>query len=89
MITQEQYKLIENALCELKNNNENIYSYGDGYDDAIDEAIEQVKSLTIHDVVGRSEQLACIHHLERLRLIGGNITCLDCQSTWVRKANLH
>ena len=56
MITQEQYKLIENALCELKLNNENIFSYGDGYDDAIDEALEQVKKFTIPDVVGQSEQ---------------------------------
>lgn len=45
------------------------------------------EALRIHDVVGRSEQLACIHKLERLRLIGGNITCLDCQSIWVRQAN--
>jgi hypothetical protein len=35
-------------------------------------------------VVGRSEQLACIHDVTRLRLIGANITCLDCQTTWVR-----
>ena len=47
----------------------------------------EIQALRIHDVVGRSEQLACIHKLERLRLIGGNITCLDCQSIWVRQAN--
>ena len=35
----------------------------------------------------RIEQLSCIHNIERLRLIGGNITCLDCQSTWFRQSN--
>jgi hypothetical protein len=42
--------------------------------------------LLLLDVVGRSEQLVCIHDLTRLRLIGNNITCLDCGSTW-KKAN--
>ena len=50
-----------------------------------DEAAKEI--LRLFGVVGRSEQLACIHKLERLRLIGGNITCLDCQSIWVRQAN--
>lgn len=49
----------------------------------------QIQALRQPPVSGRSEQLACIHNLERLRLIGSNITCLDCQSTWVRQANCH
>jgi hypothetical protein len=54
------------------------------FDKAIKEAVTE--ALRIHDVVGRSEQLVCIHDLTRLRLIGNNITCLDCGSTW-KKAN--
>ena len=49
--------------------------------------LEQYVALRQPPVSVRSEQLACIHNVERLRLIGGNITCLDCQSTWVRQAN--
>ena len=59
----------------------------DTFEKELNELIEREVALRIHDVVGRSEQLACIHKLERLRLIGGNITCLDCQSIWVRQAN--
>ena len=44
----------------------------------------ELKNCSIPDVVGRSEQLACIHDVTRLRLIGKNITCLDCQTTWIR-----
>jgi hypothetical protein len=33
------------------------------------------------------EQLACIHDVTRLRLIGRNIICLDCKSEWVKKDN--
>ena len=60
MITQEQYKKIEDALCELKLNNNNLFSYGDGYDKAIDDAIEQVKKLTIPAVV---KSFFCQHKL--------------------------
>ena len=59
----------------------------EAFEKELNELIEREVALRIHDVVGRSEQLACIHKLERLRLIGGNITCLDCQSIWVRQAN--
>jgi hypothetical protein len=51
---------------------------------SLDEARAEMRILGLFNVVGRSEQLACIHDVTRLRLIGKNITCLDCQTTWIR-----
>lgn len=56
---------------------------------AFDTAERELKNMQLGAVSGRSEQLACIHNVESLRLIGGNIICLDCKSTWVRQANCH
>ena len=44
------------------------------------------QALSLGGVVGRSEQLVCVHDVTRLRLVGKNITCLDCGTTW-KKAN--
>jgi len=56
--------------------------------DALEKRVSELEAenqaLRQPTVIGRSEQLACIHDVTRLRLIGGNITCLDCQTTWVR-----
>lgn len=49
-MTREEYKKIEDALCDLKRLNANIHSFGDGYDKAIDDAIEVVKNCSIPDV---------------------------------------
>lgn len=75
-------KLLEEALDQLK------AAQQDCYVESTQNIIDELEVALRQPLVsGRSEQLACIHNLERLRLIGGNITCLDCQSTWVRQAN--
>lgn len=65
-----------------------VYEVGTGQHNILSMLINECEAALLQPhVSGRSEQLACIHKLERLRLIGGNITCLDCQSIWVRQAN--
>ena len=41
-----------------------------------------VEALRQHDVSRRSEQVNCIHKTSKLRIIGRNLTCLDCKTTW-------
>ena len=76
--TKEQIeKMADEYANQFMDGRDHFYGFKAGFE----------KALSLFAVSGRSEQLACIHNLERLRLIGGNITCLDCQSTWVRQAN--
>ncbi len=42
----------------------------------------ELSKLNLTAVSGRSEQVNCIHKTSRLRLIGRNLTCLDCKTTW-------
>lgn len=42
----------------------------------------EIQALSQHDVSRRSEQVDCIHKTSRLRIIGRNLTCLDCKTTW-------
>ena len=65
-----------------------VYEVGTWQHNILSMLINECEAALLQPPVSwRSEQLACIHKLERLRLIGGNITCLDCQSIWVRQAN--
>lgn len=45
-------------------------------------SMEKDKALSQYDVSRRSEQVNCIHDTSRLRIIGSNLTCLDCKTTW-------
>lgn len=82
-------KMIRDAYCKIRTIDQTIPDdVLDFMRDASIEKLKQVnKNFALADVSGRSEQLACIHDVTRLRLIGRNITCLDCKSTWVRQAN--
>lgn len=45
-----------------------------------EQARQQV--LDLFAVSRRSEQVNCIHKTSRLRIIGRNLICLDCKTTW-------
>jgi hypothetical protein len=84
MITKEQItEILNNHAGYMDRSRTEQAVHEDNFNDVADDILSK---LSQHDVSGRSEQLVCIHDLTRLRLIGNNITCLDCGSTW-KKAN--
>jgi len=71
---------ILNELTKLAKGNSDIGNFGDGYEKAINEAIELVKNCSIPDVVEQGEQLCC-QPIEQDTYCGKDNQCPICGKT--------
>lgn len=80
-MNNELIKLIKSVqpTGRMGNNNEPVWNAEKVYGLMV-KAQQQVNSVDLADVGGN--EVACDHPTDRIRLIGRNITCLNCKKTW-------